>query len=210
MKHFTSTFLKGLLTLLPLVLSVYVLLWFVGKLEGWSSSFILIFWPEGFYVPGIGLIVSLVGIYMFGSVIDRPLAKWALGLIDRGFSHLPVIKTVYVAIKDFTDYLRPGSDKKANLVVLVKLPNHDVEIIGLLTRESLRDLPDPITKLNRVAVYIPMSYQFGGYTIFVNRDWITPTNLTVEQAMRSILTAWLPGRDKNVEIYDSQNNQPQN
>ena len=210
MKHFTTTFLKGLLTLLPLVLSLYVILWFVGQLEGWSSSFILVFWPEGLYVPGLGLIVSLVGIYFFGSIIDRPLAKWVLGLIDRAFSHLPVIKTVYVAIKDFTDFLRPGNEKKANLVVLVKLPNLDAEIIGLLTRESLRDLPDPITKQNRVAVYIPMSYQFGGYTIFVNRDWITPTQMTVEQAMRSILTAWLPGRDKNLEIYDNQNHKSEN
>jgi hypothetical protein len=44
-----------------------------------------------------------------------------------------------------------------------------------------------------------MSYQFGGATLFIPREWVHPTNLTVEAAMRSIITAWLPGEDKKLE-----------
>jgi uncharacterized membrane protein len=201
LKNITTTFFKGLFTLLPLLLSIYVMIWFIRKVEGWSSSVILTVWPDSLYVSGMGVVISFVIIYIFGSVIDQPLAKWFLNVVDRGFSQVPGIKTIYLAIKDFTDYLRPGNNKP-NQVVLVKFPNSSVEIIGLLTRETLRGMPEPVTKAGRVAVYFPMSYQFGGYTLFVPREWITPTDLSVEQAMRSVLTAWLPGRDKNLEIHD--------
>lgn len=209
MKHITTTFFKGLFTLLPLLLSIYVLIWFVGKVEAWSSSVILTVWPDSLYVSGMGVVISFVIIYAFGSVIDQPLAKWALGFIDKIFSQVPVVKTVYLAIKDFTDYLRPGNSKP-NQVVLVKFPDSQVEVMGLLTRETLRDLPDSVTKTGRVAVYFPMSYQFGGYTLFIPREWVKSTDLSVEQAMRSVLTAWLPGRDKNLEIHDRPVDQPPN
>ena len=73
------------------------------------------------------------------------------------------------------------------------------EDVLLMTRDNLRDLPEPVTKPGRVAVYFPMSYQFGGATVFVPREWVHPTNLSVEAAMRAIITAWLPGHDKKLE-----------
>lgn len=199
MKHITSTFLKGLFTLLPLLLSVYVFLWFLTKVEGLASSAILVFWPEFLYIPGMGIVVVFILIYAFGTVVDRPLTRWAFNLIEGLLRELPVVKTVYVAIKDFTEYLKPGKDRKANQVVLVRFPDREIEMVGLLTRESLRDLPEAVSKDGKVAVYFPMSYQFGGCTLFIPRAWVHPTNLSVEAAMRSIITAWLPGQDKKLE-----------
>ena len=72
-------------------------------------------------------------------------------------------------------------------------------MIGLMTRESLQGLPQPVTKGERVAVYFPYSYQLGGFTLFLPRAWVHPTDLSVEAAMRSIITAWLPGQDKKLE-----------
>jgi uncharacterized membrane protein len=200
MKHFTTTFLKGLFTLLPLLLSVYVFIWFLSNVENLSRSAILVFWPEFLYIPGLGVVVVCALIYAFGTVVDRPLARWVFNLVENLLREVPVIKTVYVAIKDFTEYLKPGGkDKRPNRVVLVKFPGQQVEMIGLMTRESLRDLPAQVTKEDKVAVYFPMSYQFGGCTVFIPRAWVHPTDLSVEAAMRSIITAWLPGQDKKLE-----------
>lgn len=199
MKHVTSTFLKGLFTLLPLLISIYVFLWFLTWVENFSRSFILVFWPEFLYVPGLGVAIVFAIIYGFGVVVDKPLARWALGLVEGLFKELPVVKTVYLAIKDFTEYLRPNSNRRTNQVVLVRFPDSQVEVMGLMTREHLRDTPAPVSKDDRVAVYFPMSYQFGGYTAFIPRAWVHPTDLPVEVAMRSIITAWLPGGDKKLE-----------
>jgi len=198
MKRITTTFLKGLFTLLPLLLSIYVFLWFLNWVEGFSRSAISIVWPENWYIPGMGTVMVVVLIYLWGTVVDQPFARWLFRVVEALFKEVPIIKTVYVAIKDFTEYLQPGQ-KKVNQVVLVKFAGTDIEMIGLMTRESLYGLPEPVTKPDRVAVYFPYSYQLGGFTLFVPRAWVHATNLPVEAAMRSIITAWLPGQDKKLE-----------
>jgi uncharacterized membrane protein len=199
-KHVTTTFLRGLFTLLPLLLSIYVFIWFVTWVEGFSRSFVFYFVPDSLYLPGIGAAVVFVLIYLFGAVTDRPWTKWGFSLIEGVLLEMPIVKTVYQAIKDFTNFLKPDQGRKSNQVVVVRPHGTNIEMIGLLTRDSLKDLPSPVTKENRVAVYIPMSYQFGGYTIFVPRDWVHPTTMSVEEAMRSVITAWLPGEAKKVEM----------
>jgi uncharacterized membrane protein len=197
MKHITATFFKGLFTLLPLLLSLYVFIWFLTWLE--SSARSLVFLPDFMYIPGMGVAVAFLLIYVFGMVVDRPLAKWIFTMIESLFAEMPVVKTVYLAVKDFTEFLKPNASRRGNQVVLVKLPDAQVEMVGLLTRDSLSDLPFGAGREDGVAVYFPMSYQFGGATLFVPRAWVTPVNMGVEQAMRSIITAWVPGRDKKLE-----------
>lgn len=199
MKSITGTFLKGLFTLLPLIFSIYLFMWFLNWVEGFSRGLLSLFWPDSLYIPGMGVIVVVVLIYAVGTVVDRPIARWIFGALEGLFREVPIIKTVYVAIKDFTEYLKPGRSKKANQVVLVKFGNTNIEMFGLMTRDSIRDLPKQITQDDRVAVYFAMSYQFGGCTLFIPRAWVHPTDLSVEAAMRSIITAWLPGEDKKLE-----------
>ncbi len=198
MKHITTTFFKGLFTLLPLMLSIYVFIWFLSSVESFARDAISLFWPASWYLPGMGVAVCFLLIYGFGAVVDQPLTRWMFNLVEGLFRELPVVKSVYVALKDFTEYLKPGK-AKSNQVVLVRWPGQAVEMVGLMTREHLRDLPPAVTKEGKVAVYFPMSYQFGGCTLFIPRDWVHPTNLSVEAAMRSIITAWLPGEDKKLE-----------
>ncbi|MGZ3723053.1 MAG: DUF502 domain-containing protein [Bdellovibrionales bacterium] len=199
MKKITATFLKGLFTLLPLLLSIYVFLWFLNWIEGFSKGVLTLVWPDSLYLPGMGTIFAVVLIFAFGTVVDQPFTRWIFKMIEGLFQEVPIIKTVYIAIKDFTEYLQPGRGKKANQVVLVKFAGTNIEMIGLMTRESLQGMPEPVTKPDRVAVYFPYSYQFGGFTLFIPREWVHPTNLPVEAAMRSIITAWLPGQDKKLE-----------
>ncbi|NJL23905.1 MAG: DUF502 domain-containing protein [Calothrix sp. SM1_5_4] len=171
----------------------------MSLMEGFSRGTVLRYWPDFLYIPGMGVLVVCALIYGFGVVVDRPLARWAVTAIENLFSGLPVVKTVYYAIKDFTEYLKPSKERKTNQVVLVRFPDTQIELIGLITRDSLHDLPAPVTKEDRVAVYFPMGYQFGGYTLFIPREWVHPTNMGVEEAMRAIITAWLPGKDKKLE-----------
>jgi uncharacterized membrane protein len=201
MKAVTSTFLKGLFTLLPLMLSLYAMAWFLRLSENFARSGLFFFWPDSLYIPGMGLVLMVIIIFVFGIVVDRPFTRWAMRGLENMLSHLPLVKTVYLAIKDFTEFLKP-SKAKANQVVVVKLPGDSVEFVGLMTRDNLKDLPDGISKNNRVAVYIPISYQLGGYTVFVPRSFVTPIDMGVEDAMRSIVTAWLPGGAQKLEMQD--------
>ena len=71
------------------------------------------------------------------------------------------------------------------------MPGHALEIVGLITRRSFADLPPGFLPGERVAVYLPMGYMIGGYTVFVPVEWVQPIKMSVEEAMRSSLIAWM-------------------
>ncbi len=193
-KNFPSNFFRGLFTLLPLFISVYVILWIFKLADTVTSKILLVFWPEFLYFPGLGAIIGILFIYLFGVLIAHPAVEKGFSLIEGPFKLLPVIKTVYNSIKDFTQYFSSSGNKKNSQVVLVKMPGSDIEMVGLMTRENMDGMPLEFSKdSDKVAVYFPMSYQLGGYTVFIPRAWIRSTDMKVEFAIRSALTAWLPG-----------------
>ena len=118
--------------------------------------------------------------------------KKLFSAIEMPFKNVPIIKSIYSAIQDLTQFFSPSEGKPKNKVVVVKNPNQGFEIIGFLTNENLSSLPDQIDKAGKVAVYVPMSYQIGGFTAFFPTEWVEEIDMSVEVAMRSALTAWMP------------------
>ncbi|HEX5676313.1 MAG TPA: hypothetical protein VFX83_13075, partial [Azonexus sp.] len=76
-------------------------------------------------------------------------------------------------------------------VVSLRLPGQALELVGLVTRKNVDDLPAGFLQGDRVAVYLPMGYMIGGYTVFVPREWVQPLDMSVEEAMRASLFAWM-------------------
>ena len=74
-------------------------------------------------------------------------------------------------------------------MVLVEFPGQAFSLVGFVTTESVEYLKLPEKLKGKVAVYLPMSYQIGGYTIYVSPDHLTPLDLSFEEAMRTVITA---------------------
>jgi uncharacterized membrane protein len=102
-----------------------------------------------------------------------------------------VVKSIYSSLKSFADYFTPNSDHVTQQVVIVRMPGHELEMVGLVTRQDLSSLPAGFLGGDRVAVYLPMGYMIGGYTVFVPRAWVTPIDMSVEAVMRASLFAWM-------------------
>ena len=111
--------------------------------------------------------------------------------------HLPVVRELYVALKQLTEFLKPDNARQGGQVVSVRHPDFAVSMVGLLMRRDVDDLDDRIASGDYVAVYLPLSYQIGGYTLFMPRDWVTPVDMSVEKAMRASLTGWMQVRDED-------------
>jgi uncharacterized membrane protein len=107
---------------------------------------------------------------------------------DAFLNRLPLVKTLYSAIKDFMGYLSPDSQVAQSKVVLVRLPGQPFELLGFVTREDFSQLPVPLTVEDPIAVYLPLSYQIGGYTLFLPRSYLTPVDMSFEEAMKFVLT----------------------
>lgn len=184
-------FFRGLLTALPLGLTVYLLYFFFSWTEALTMQLVRPFIGD-FYLPGLGLILGLTGILLLGFLVSQRCVGKLFSLIELPFTNLPVIKSIYSSLKDFADYFSPNRNKaRQQTVVALRMPGHDLEMVGLITRQYVDDLPTGFMQGDRVAVYLPMGYMIGGYTVFVPRDWVQPIDMTVEEAMRSSLFAWM-------------------
>lgn len=190
MKHLTQFFLRGLLTALPLGLTIYLLVLFLGWLETHASHLARPLLGEA-YVPGLGLVLGIIAIILLGFLVSRPCMARLLSWIELPFTNLPVVKNIYGSLKDFADFFSPKKPGARQMVVAIRPPGQAIELVGLVTRQSLADLPAGFAQGDRVAVYLPMSYMIGGYTAFVPRDWIHPLDMPVEEAMRASLFAWM-------------------
>lgn len=186
MQTLIRLFLKGLAALVPIVLTVAILVWLAGMAEAGMGRLIRLVLPEDAYVPGMGLLAGLAVVVMVGLLSQLWLFKRLFDLGEGVLNRMPLVKTVYRAIKDFIDYFG-GDGKGPRKVVRVAHPELSIAMLGFVTREDFRDLP--FGGEGEIAVYFPMSYQIGGYTLFIPRDWAEPVNMSFEDAMRLILTA---------------------
>jgi len=203
-KQLYQYFIRGLITALPLGLTVYFFYVFLSWSEDVAMQLIRPF-IGGFYVPGMGLLLGIIGIFLLGFLVSQPTARKLLSWVELPFTNLPVVKSIYSSLKEFSDYFSPHRTKSAQqTVVILRMPGSDIEVVGLITRQQVDDLPAGFLQGDRVAVYLPMGYMIGGYTVFVPRDWVQPIDVSVEEAMRASMFAWMGSAGK-----DRSSNQPQ-
>jgi len=181
-------FLKGLVVVIPAVLTLAILWWFARGAEQILGGLLMRFLPVGWYIPGMGVVSAVAMTILIGLLTHVIIFQRLFALGDAILQRLPLVKTIYSAIKDFIDYLSPDSKMATSKVVLVKIPGQQFEQIGFVTREDFTSLPIELSVEDPIAVYLPFSYQIGGYTLFLPRSCLTPIDMTFEEGMKLVLT----------------------
>lgn len=181
-------FLKGLAVVIPVALTLAILWWTATGAERLMGAILKFTLPEGWYVPGMGLVSGLAMIALIGLLSHVLIFQKLFNLGETILHRLPLVKTIYTAIKDFIGYLHPDKGNEMGKVVMVQLPGQSFQLMGFVTREQFNDLPFTPSAEDPVAVYMPMSYQIGGYTLFLPRSCLTPLDIPFEQAMKLVLT----------------------
>jgi len=189
MKHITKTFLRGLAAVLPILLTLYVLYWLAITAEALLGRPLRLLLPQGWYWPGVGIAAAAVLVFIVGLAMEVYVARRILGMLEQLVLQVPLVKTVYAAIKDFAGFVSESSrDKGMGQVVRVRFAEN-LHLIGFVTREDFRGTPFGLADADTVAVYLPMSYQIGGYTVLLPRRLIEPIDMSVEDALRFAVTA---------------------
>jgi uncharacterized membrane protein len=188
MNNLGKLFLQGLAVTIPVTFTLAIAWWMAASAERLLGGMLVRILPEGWYIPGLGLVSAMALILLVGLlshvIIFQRLFEWGESVVAR----LPLIKTIYSALKDFFGYFSPGAQQSFSKVVMVRLPGHEFEALGFVTRETFDDLPLDPQADDPVAVYLPMSYQIGGYTLYLPRSALTPVELPFEDAMRLAVT----------------------
>jgi len=181
-------FLKGLAVVIPVVLTVAILWWMATGSEHLLGGLLTRILPAGWYIPGLGLASAIVLIVLMGLLSQILIFQKLIDLWESIVSRLPLVKTIYTAIKDFMGYLSQGQKNRFSKVVMVAMPGQGFQVLGFVTRENFDDIPINPEAEDPIAVYMPMSYQIGGYTLYLSRSCLTPLDISFEDAMRLAIT----------------------
>ena len=188
--------LTGLITILPVTLTLYLLYWLVITAEMVMGDLIKLLLPEVKYWPGMGSTVGIVVAFLIGLLMHAYIFRRLFQMAEQVLYRMPLIKSVYRAISDFFDYFSPTTKKEFDQVVSVSIGNTEMEVIGFVTQANSERLPKDFRGEDSILVYIPLSYMIGGYTLLIPRSAVRPLDMNMEEAMRFALTAGVTGSGK--------------
>lgn len=176
-KPYLGYFFKGLIVVVPLAATVYVVVEAFVFIDG------LI--PLKFKIPGMGLVLFLTAItalgYIASTVIAEPVINYGNKLLDK----VPLVKTLYTSIKDLLSAF-VGTKKRFNEPVLVTVGNDGkLQKIGFITEKDLSTLG---ISQGKIAVYLPHSYNFSGNLFIVDANAVTPLDAKASDVMKFIVS----------------------
>lgn len=190
MNAFYRLFIKGLITVLPISLTLYLLYWITARVDSIFGTPIENLMGEH-YVPGIGLLIGFLAILLVGASVNNFISLHFFSWLERRIQTVPFVKTIYNPLRDVMNLFGSEASKKMKRVVLVELmPGSGLKSIGLVTRDKFHDMPEAQFK-DLIAVFIPYSYALGGFTLLVPKNQVTEVDIPVEKAMQLAITAWV-------------------
>jgi uncharacterized membrane protein len=175
MKKIINYFLQGLLYIVPITVTMYVVFWTFKKIDGILP----------FQFPGLGMIVIIALITLIGFIGTSIIASPINAFFERLINKAPLLNTVYSSVKDLMRTF-VGKKKGFSQAVLIKLyENSTIERIGFISNEDLSSLG---IKDGKILVYLPHSYAFSGQLFVVERSYITPIDKSSAEIMKLIVS----------------------
>ena len=187
MKSLTTILMKGLAAVLPIGLTLYSVWWLARTAESLMHGIITVVVPPEHYRPGMGILAGLLLLFAVGSAVNAYIVRRAIAYWEDVLGRIPLVKTVYGAVRDITRLL-PSGQAKRDLQSVVVWRAGEARLLGFVTRDDLPELEKQAGGLDLVAVYFPLSYMLGGVTLYLPKTSVEPLDMTVEAAMRLAIT----------------------
>lgn len=190
-----KTLLRGLVTIVPIAFTACLLWWLGSAAERGLGSLLKLGLPERFYVPGMGLFLGLLLIFVAGIVTRAWFVRRLLVFAESLLHRIPLLGMFYGSLKDLMAFVGSGQTRPGIRPVTVAIGGTQVRLLGLLTRESAADLTANEQDRDCAAVYLPMSYALGGFMVLTPRTSVTSLAMNAEDTLRMVLTAGMSAED---------------
>jgi uncharacterized membrane protein len=184
-------FITGLLVLVPLVITLWVLNLIIGTLD---QSLLLLppqWRPElllGFNLPGVGTILTLVIIFITGVVTRNFVGNRLLMLWELLLKRIPVVNSIYSSVKQVSDTLFSSSGNAFRKALLVQYPREGVWTIAFQTGVPGGDVKNHLSG-DYVSVYVPTTPNpTSGFFLMLKKEDTIELNMSVDEALKYIVS----------------------
>lgn len=197
MSRLRAYLLTGIVVTAPISITIYLTYIFltvvddnVGRLlpDEWKSQYLGEYYSET-AIPGLGLIVSITFFVFIGWFATNFLGRLIITFYEFILDRMPVIRTVYGAIKQIFETIMASQSQAFREAVMLEYPRRGVWSIGFVTGVTEGEV-QRITSEETVNVFVPTTPNpTSGYLLFVPKKELTYLNMTVEEAVKLVVSA---------------------
>ena len=184
-------FFAGLLVVLPLAITAWVIQWIVGTLDQTLLILPIAWHPDrlfGVHVPGLGVVLALGILLLVGAITSNFIGRRLLLWSDRVFNRIPVVRSIYSGVKQVSDTLFSESGNAFRTAVLVQWPRADVWTIGFVTGTPGGDVANHLPG-DFLSVYVPTTPNpTGGYFVMLRKSDCIELRMSVDEALRYVIS----------------------
>jgi uncharacterized membrane protein len=181
----------GLLVVLPVAVTMWVLQWIIATLDQTLMILPTAWHPDrllGFHLPGLGVLLALAILLLVGAVASNFIGRKLLAWSDRFFNRIPVVRSIYGGVKQVSDTLFSENGNAFRTAVLVQFPRPEVWTIGFVTGTPGGDVANHL-KSDWLSVYVPTTPNpTGGYFVMMRRSECVELRMSVDEALRYIIS----------------------
>ncbi len=189
-KKYINYFLTGLSAIFPISVTIFVLykiFIFIDSISSW-----IVIKMFGRNVVGIGFILTLSIITLFGKLTKNYLIETIMHSLEKLAMKIPLVQALYSGLKELTTLFKKGGKRKFSQVVLIKFPNDKVDSIGFITKDTVN-----IDGNEKVAVFIPTTPNPGnGFLVYADAKDIELLDISIENAIKCIVSMGTISPDK--------------
>ncbi|MEE2641322.1 MAG: DUF502 domain-containing protein [Planctomycetota bacterium] len=175
--HIWRCFVAGIVALLPVTGILFSVIYFERMVAAsWLEK-------QGYYFFGLGILIAAAATYLIGLFFSNVIGMWIWNTFDRLLDRLPILGNLYQTLKQILGY-GEGEDALFERVVFVASQDFEGEEIGLVTNDEIN-----FQQGDTLAVFIPFSPSpMNGRLIFVARDRVRECDLSVNQALKTLVS----------------------
>tara|TARA_B100001029_G_C14949231_1_gene387772 strand:+ start:33 stop:668 length:636 start_codon:yes stop_codon:yes gene_type:complete len=196
-------FIKGILFILPVFLSCWIIFKIVQFMSNIIPSLIIdkIIYltnlsdkiPDSVLRTILGFILTILLVYFAGLVLSIVGKKFFNKIEENIFYNIPVFRTIYKTIKQIIDSVSNPSKDSFKKVVMVEFPRKEVWTIGFVTGESKNESGEEYYHIIVPTTPNPTS----AYLLFISKDQVKETNISIDEGIKAILSGGVVTPDKN-------------